>query len=387
MLRMRCLPQSRQGKKQILIALGRSDNLRWQRVARMSFVPSYAQWVRDRMELMPSETANWCGDVSGQHILDLGCGDMLEAFGLLSLNPRHITCVDVVPRTWDVMQHAATQIVKHGFTLPADYESRLTYLIYEGTQLPFADNTFDLIFSWSVFEHIAEVPATLAEARRVVKPEGRIFIQVFPWFHTFAGSHLTDYIDEPFFHLHRSPEWVYARLQEFAAAHEADDVSFQGFHGPNEYTVRKWVLEHMWPEYGKLNRYSARMFLMAALEGGLIIERLSLSTEKVEEPPSDVPFADVVTHCMMVLLRPGKPAQESQGAAPVAVQPGLHAKLARALDENNALRQEIAALQSQLDEEWRVRDDILQSVSWRLTKPGRDVMQVVRKLRGFKPSR
>ena len=353
----------------------------------MTFGSTYAQWVRDRMELMPRETANWCGDVSGQHILDLGCGDMLEAFGLLSLNPRHITGVDVVPRSWDVIQHAATQIVKHGFTLPADYESRLTYLIYDGARLPFPDNTFDLVFSWGVFEHIANVPATLAEARRVVKPEGRIFIEVFPWFHTFAGSHLTKYISEPFFHLHRPPEWVYARLQEYVAAQDAENIRFQGFHGPDEYTLRTSVLEHMWPEYCKLNRYSARMFLTAALENGLIIERLSLTTEKVEEPPPDVPFADVVTHSTMVLLRPGKSGHEGQASAPVAVQPGLQDKLARAMDENNALRQEIAALQAQLGAERRVREGILQSISWRLTKPGRDLMQAVRKLKELKSGR
>ena len=81
---------------------------------------------------------------------------------------------------------------------------------------------------------------------------------------------------------------------------------------------------------------------------------------------------------------PGKPAQESQGCAPVAVHPDLKAKLAPATDESNALRQQIAALQAQLDAERRVRDGILQSFSWRLTKPGREVMQVVRKLRGFK---
>ena len=99
----------------------------------MSFVPDFAQWVRDRMEHIPRETASWCGDLTGQSILDLGCGDMLASFGLLSLNPSHITGVDVFPRCSNVLEHAATEIVSRGFTLAADYESRLTYLIYDGT--------------------------------------------------------------------------------------------------------------------------------------------------------------------------------------------------------------------------------------------------------------
>ncbi|MBI9034845.1 MAG: class I SAM-dependent methyltransferase [Bacteroidales bacterium] len=45
--------------------------------------------------------------------------------------------------------------------------------------LPFDDDTFDIIFSNQVFEHIMDYPTVLAELQRVTKPEG-INLHVFP---------------------------------------------------------------------------------------------------------------------------------------------------------------------------------------------------------------
>ena len=165
------------------------------------------------------------------------------------------------------------------------------------------------------------------------------------------------------------------------AAHDGDNLSFKGFLGPGECTLRQFVLEHMWPEYCKLNRYSARMFLAAAMEKGLVIERLCSAIEKVENPPADVPLADVATNSTTVLFRPAKSGLESPGATSWPVQPAAQLALARAVGEKNALQQQVAGLEAELAAERRIRDGIEHSVSWRLTKPGRDVMRIVRKLK------
>ena len=46
---------------------------------------------------------------------------------------------------------------------------------------PFADNTFDLIFAHSVFEHLDDQIAIMKEMKRILKPKGRIVIAV-PYF-------------------------------------------------------------------------------------------------------------------------------------------------------------------------------------------------------------
>jgi hypothetical protein len=127
-----------------------------------------------------------------------------------------------------------------------------------------------------------------------VKPLGRVFIQVYPWFHSLHGSHLRDFIQEPFFHLKRDREWVQARLEEFVSLHpEQRDV----------------VMGTMWPEYCRLNGYSARRFLSDVADAGFCVERVqcTITEEQAETAPPDVALADIMTSGSMVLLRPGKP--------------------------------------------------------------------------------
>lgn len=50
---------------------------------------------------------------------------------------------------------------------------------YDGAHLPFADGTFDCVFSSNVLEHIAHRTQILAELRRVLKPGGR-YVHIVP---------------------------------------------------------------------------------------------------------------------------------------------------------------------------------------------------------------
>jgi ubiquinone/menaquinone biosynthesis C-methylase UbiE len=164
----------------------------------MPFLPESAEeWINSHIVFIPHETKAFCGDLSGVTMLDLGCGDMIADIGLLSLGIKHITGIDVLIRDWDVPGRAAQSILDAGYTVPQDYGSRLSYLSYDGVNFPFCDNSFDVVFSWSAFEHISDVLAILREIRRVVKPFGRVFLQVYPWFPSYCGSHISDFIREP----------------------------------------------------------------------------------------------------------------------------------------------------------------------------------------------
>lgn len=44
---------------------------------------------------------------------------------------------------------------------------------YDGRSIPARDDTFDVVFSSNVLEHVAEIDGLLAEMRRVLKPGGR----------------------------------------------------------------------------------------------------------------------------------------------------------------------------------------------------------------------
>ncbi len=47
--------------------------------------------------------------------------------------------------------------------------------------LPFADETFDAAIATQVYEYVADMPAALTEARRVLKPGGRLLILDTDW--------------------------------------------------------------------------------------------------------------------------------------------------------------------------------------------------------------
>jgi SAM-dependent methyltransferase len=50
---------------------------------------------------------------------------------------------------------------------------------FDGRRLPFPDETFDLVLSNQVFEHVDDLPGVMDEIRRVLKPGGRL-LALFP---------------------------------------------------------------------------------------------------------------------------------------------------------------------------------------------------------------
>ena len=82
--------------------------------------------------------------------------------------------------------------------LPADPAPRLRAHLEEGIvrkievapyRLPFADETFDLVFSNQVFEHVMDYPQALAEISRILKPQGAS-VHVFPGRWKWKESHV-----------------------------------------------------------------------------------------------------------------------------------------------------------------------------------------------------
>jgi len=57
-----------------------------------------------------------------------------------------------------------------------------------GENLPFADNTFDIVYSTNVLEHTAEPERVLREALRVLKPNGVLQV-IYPNFHSYFDGH------------------------------------------------------------------------------------------------------------------------------------------------------------------------------------------------------
>lgn len=79
------------------------------------------------------------------------------------------------------------------------------FIVGDAHALPFADNCFDVIFSFDAFEHVSNPAKMLDEAYRVLKPGGKMFMSFTTWYKN-GGHHLTDAIKIPWVHLFVSEE-------------------------------------------------------------------------------------------------------------------------------------------------------------------------------------
>jgi len=73
-------------------------------------------------------------------------------------------------------------------------------------RLPCDDGYFDCVFSWSAFEHIEEPEAVAREMRRVMRPDGILMVQLWPFFFSEHGSHLWRWFPEGFAQLTRTTD-------------------------------------------------------------------------------------------------------------------------------------------------------------------------------------
>lgn len=103
-------------------------------------------------------------DIAGKFVLDIGCGtggpDIVIG---KELNPSRIVGVDVEPYLID---RACENIANAGLADLIDIR------LVEVGPIPFADQTFDVVFSKDSLIHVTDKSSLYAEVLRVLKPRG-----------------------------------------------------------------------------------------------------------------------------------------------------------------------------------------------------------------------
>jgi ubiquinone/menaquinone biosynthesis C-methylase UbiE len=76
-----------------------------------------------------------------------------------------------------------------GLELAADrmaQEKRVHFAACYAGALPFQHRSFDVLFLVCVLEHVRDIPATIAECHRVLRPGGRLHVFYSSWYSVFA---------------------------------------------------------------------------------------------------------------------------------------------------------------------------------------------------------
>jgi len=195
--------------------------------------------------------------LEGQRVADVGCGEGTVALGLAHRSgAAHIDAYDV--RTPD-RDHLASIAASAGMTAGVP----TTLALHESSPdaIPAPSDWFDVVVSWSVFEHVSDPVAMLSEVRRILKPDGVFFLQIWPLFHSEHGGHLwLTSADEPYAHL-RSP------AADIAARISGDEGTYPGFAAHEE--------------WASLNRLSLDDLQRALLAARLIPSKVELLTTPV----------------------------------------------------------------------------------------------------------
>ena len=103
----------------------------------------------------------------GLRVLEIGCGCGSEAERFARAG-AHCTALDLT--------NAAVSITQRRFQL-AGLEGRFTQ--GDAENLPFADGSFDLVYSHGVLHHTPDTPRTIREVYRVLAPGGRAVIMLY----------------------------------------------------------------------------------------------------------------------------------------------------------------------------------------------------------------
>ena len=103
----------------------------------------------------------------GLRVLEIGCGCGSEAERFARAG-AHYTAVDLT--------NAAVSITQKRFQL-AKLEGR--FVQGDAENLPFADGSFDIVYSHGVLHHTPDTPRTIREVHRVLAPGGRAVIMLY----------------------------------------------------------------------------------------------------------------------------------------------------------------------------------------------------------------
>jgi predicted protein tyrosine phosphatase/ubiquinone/menaquinone biosynthesis C-methylase UbiE len=115
-----------------------------------------------------AKSAAALGPVFG-NILDVGTGTARIPIALAQLRPEwKLTCIDLSP---NMLKVGAQNVEKAGV------RSQINLELIDAKAMPYPENSFDMVISNSIIHHLPDPLPFLREVKRVLKPNGAIFLR------------------------------------------------------------------------------------------------------------------------------------------------------------------------------------------------------------------
>lgn len=215
-------------------------------------------------------------DVRGKRVLEVGCGHGGMQVALLDAGARETVGIDLNPGFVE-------------FALGRLRDQNAFVQVANAEQMPFAEESFDVVVSAAVFEHIHDIGEALREIERVLKPGGLLYATFSPtWWH-YNGPHLMRTVGVPWAHVFFSDKTLLNVLRHYRA----------------EGTFPAPYLDDKIEDFQQMGRLSLRKFRRAVKRTSLIpIQIEARSPRRWKDPLGRLPLLEeVIGGTATVVLR------------------------------------------------------------------------------------
>lgn len=225
-----------------------------------------SQWFWDHYDMAAGQVIETFAaeeiSLTDRLVADVGCGDGIIDLGIMhKARPHQLVGFDV---NLTDTEHLARLASDEGINT-SDWDG-LSFERAEVARLPAKDGAFDLVTSWSAFEHISRPADVLKEIRRILADGGAFFLQLWPFYYSAKGSHLWEWFPEDHHHLQRAESEIVEEVR-------ASDLK------PVDWT------QMMAREFQHLNRLTVDELQRSMLSAGFVVRRLELLTSPTRLTP------------------------------------------------------------------------------------------------------
>jgi SAM-dependent methyltransferase len=188
------------------------------------------------------------GSFEGAETLEVGCGDGINSILLSLRGVKQAVGIDLElrlnqPYEWSesVRQLAERVVNAAGTDMSLDqcldnYPVELRTM--DATRMEFPDESFDLVFSRGVLEHIYPIEKLSGEISRILRPRGIVYHEIDP-FYWLRGCHKRGLVDIPWAHARLTlPE--YNRFVTETEGEAVGDKRLKRLRTLNRLSLREW---------------------------------------------------------------------------------------------------------------------------------------------------